>query len=80
MTKAPSAGSSGTPATPGQAPDPVQVYGIAGIPEIAPGADLAGLHADAVTAPGGPGMKDGDILVVTSKVVSMAEGRVAAMT
>jgi coenzyme F420-0:L-glutamate ligase/coenzyme F420-1:gamma-L-glutamate ligase len=58
----------------------VRVFGIAGIPEVTPGADLAGLIADAATAPGGPGLEDGDILVVTSKVVSKAEGRVAAMT
>jgi coenzyme F420-0:L-glutamate ligase/coenzyme F420-1:gamma-L-glutamate ligase len=58
----------------------VQVFGIAGIPEITQGADLAGLIADAATAPGGPGLQDGDILVITSKVVSKAEGRVAAMT
>jgi coenzyme F420-0:L-glutamate ligase/coenzyme F420-1:gamma-L-glutamate ligase len=58
----------------------VQVFGIAGIPEITQGADLAGLIADAATAPGGPGLEDGDILVVTSKVISKAEGRVAAMT
>src|SRR6202000_3383098 len=55
-------------------------FGIAGIPEITQGADLAGLIADAATAPGGPGLEDGDILVVTSKVVSKAEGRVTAMT
>jgi coenzyme F420-0:L-glutamate ligase/coenzyme F420-1:gamma-L-glutamate ligase len=58
----------------------VRVFGIAGIPEITQGADLAGLIADAATAPDGPGLEDGDILVVTSKVVSKAEGRVAAMT
>jgi len=44
------------------------------------GDDLAGLIADAVAGPGGPGLEDGDILVVTSKIVSKAEGRVAAMT
>jgi len=59
---------------------PVQLYGIAGIPEVSPGDDLAGLIAGAAAAPGGPGLQDGDILVVTSKVVSKAEGRVAAMT
>ena len=82
MTKAPdpAQGSPAVPAVPGQAPDPVRVFGIAGIPEITPGADLAGLIADAATGPGGPGLEDGDILVVTSKVVSKAEGRVAAMT
>ena len=82
MTKAPdpSHGPAAVPAAPRQAPEPVQVFGIAGIPEITQGADLAGLIADAATAPGGPGLQDGDILVVTSKVVSKAEGRVAAMT
>ena len=58
----------------------MQIYGIAGIPEIAAGADLAGLIAEAAVAPGGPGLLDGDILVVTSKVVSKAEGRVVAMS
>jgi coenzyme F420-0:L-glutamate ligase/coenzyme F420-1:gamma-L-glutamate ligase len=82
MTKAPdpSQGPAAVPAAPRQAPDPVRVFGIAGIPEITQGADLAGLIADAATAPGGPGLEDGDILVVTSKVISKAEGRVAAMT
>ena len=56
------------------------VSGISGIPEISPGDDLAALIADAAAAPGGPGLLDGDILVVTSKVVSKAEGRVAAMS
>jgi len=82
MTKAPdpSHGPAAAPAAPRQAPEAVQVFGIAGIPEITQGADLAGLIADAATAPGGPGLEDGDILVVTSKVVSKAEGRVAAVT
>jgi coenzyme F420-0:L-glutamate ligase / coenzyme F420-1:gamma-L-glutamate ligase len=85
MTKAQASGAqasgaSAVPAAPHEAPGPVQIFGIAGIPEISPGADLAGLIADAVTAPGGPGLLDGDILVVTSKAVSKAEGRVAAMS
>src|ERR1700728_1922801 len=68
------------PTTPLQAPAAVQIYGVSGIPEVSPGADLAGLIADAAAAPGGPGLHDGDILVVTSKVVSKAEGRVARMS
>ena len=56
------------------------VSGISGIPEISPGDDLAALIVEAATAPGGPGLLDGDILVVTSKVVSKAEGRVATMS
>ena len=79
MTKAPSDGTSAIPETPVEAPAPVQLYGVAGIPEVSPGDDLAGLIADAATAPGGPGLQDGDILVVTSKIISKAEGRVAAM-
>jgi coenzyme F420-0:L-glutamate ligase/coenzyme F420-1:gamma-L-glutamate ligase len=57
-----------------------RISGISGIPEISPGDDLAALIADAAGAPGGPGLLDGDILVVTSKAVSKAEGRVAAMS
>jgi coenzyme F420-0:L-glutamate ligase / coenzyme F420-1:gamma-L-glutamate ligase len=44
---------------------------VTGLPEVTAGADLAALLADAV-----PDLRDGDILVVTSKVVSKAEGRV----
>jgi coenzyme F420-0:L-glutamate ligase / coenzyme F420-1:gamma-L-glutamate ligase len=47
------------------------VIGVPGLPEIAPGADLARLIGDAA-----PDLRDGDILVVTSKIVSKAEGRV----
>ena len=71
----------GPPAGAGaRAPGPVHILGIAGIPEITPGADLAALIAEAAVAPGGPWLLDGDILVVTSKVVSKAEGRVVAMS
>jgi coenzyme F420-0:L-glutamate ligase/coenzyme F420-1:gamma-L-glutamate ligase len=55
---------------------PVTVTGVAGLPEIGAGDDLAALLARALLADGGPGLADGDILVVTSKVVSKAEGRV----
>jgi len=51
------------------------VYGITGMPEISPGDDLAALIADAVTA-SGLDLRDDDILVVTSKVVSKTEGLV----
>jgi coenzyme F420-0:L-glutamate ligase/coenzyme F420-1:gamma-L-glutamate ligase len=57
-------------------PPAVTVLPVAGIPEITPGADLAGLIADAAMA--GPGLSDGDILVITSKIVSKAEDRVVA--
>ncbi|MFC4049387.1 coenzyme F420-0:L-glutamate ligase [Actinomadura syzygii] len=46
-----------------------EVFGIPGLPEVAEGDDIAALiPADAV--------RDGDLLVVTSKIVSKAEGRV----
>jgi coenzyme F420-0:L-glutamate ligase/coenzyme F420-1:gamma-L-glutamate ligase len=47
------------------------VTGVAGLPEIEPGADLGQLISDAVAD-----LRDGDIMVVTSKIVSKAEGRV----
>ena len=51
---------------------------VLGLGEIEPGADLAAailaaLHQQAL------GLRDGDILVVTQKVVSKAEGRVVAL-
>jgi coenzyme F420-0:L-glutamate ligase/coenzyme F420-1:gamma-L-glutamate ligase len=80
MTKAPVGSEPTRPSVAEAAPAPVQLYGIAGIPEISPGDDLAALIAAAAASPGGPGLQDGDILVVTSKVVSKAEGRIATMT
>jgi len=47
------------------------VTGVAGLPEIEPGADLGQLISDAAGD-----LRDGDIVVVTSKIVSKAEGRV----
>jgi coenzyme F420-0:L-glutamate ligase/coenzyme F420-1:gamma-L-glutamate ligase len=44
---------------------------IAGLPEIAPGDDLAALIA--------PHVREGDVVVVAHKVVSKAEGRVVAL-
>jgi len=56
----------------------LHVSGIPGIPEISPGDDLGALIAGAARAETGPGLRDGDIVVVTSKVVSKAEGRVVS--
>ena len=53
------------------------VLPVPGLPEISPGADLAGLIGEAAMA--GPGLADGDILVITSKIVSKAEDRVVSM-
>jgi len=59
-------------------PAEVHISGVSGIPEIASGDDVARLIADAALAEGGPGLQAGDILVVTSKIVSKAEGRVVS--
>lgn len=52
-----------------------QVWALAGIPEVRPGDELAKLIAEAAGAEGRPGLADGDIVIVTSKIVSKAEGR-----
>lgn len=57
----------------------ISVLPVAGIPEVRPGDDLAGLIADGLTA-GGIGLADEDVLVVTQKVVSKAEGRVVDLS
>jgi coenzyme F420-0:L-glutamate ligase / coenzyme F420-1:gamma-L-glutamate ligase len=53
---------------------PLTIFPVAGLPEVRAGDDLATLIAHAALA--APGLLDGDILVVTSKIVSKAEGRV----
>ncbi|MEW1832250.1 coenzyme F420-0:L-glutamate ligase [Streptomyces sp. NPDC088196] len=48
-----------------------RVWAVPGLPEVAAGDDLAKLIAAAE-----PGLVDGDVLLVTSKIVSKAEGRI----
>src|SRR3954471_19032779 len=50
-------------------PDGFQVLPVRGISEVRPGDDLAALIASTAD------LQDGDVVVVTSKVVSKAEGR-----
>ena len=52
----------------------LSVFAIGGIGEITPGMDLAMVIGDAVAGE----LADGDILAVTSKIVSNAEGRIVA--
>ena len=53
----------------------LEVVGLGGIGEVGPGDDLVALVLAAVADdPAGP-LRDGDVLVVTSKVVSKSEGR-----
>ncbi|UFQ16031.1 MULTISPECIES: coenzyme F420-0:L-glutamate ligase [Streptomyces] len=48
-----------------------RVWAVPGLPEVREGDDLAKLIAAAE-----PGLADGDVLIVTSKIVSKAEGRI----
>jgi coenzyme F420-0:L-glutamate ligase/coenzyme F420-1:gamma-L-glutamate ligase len=54
-----------------QGADGYRVWAVGGLPEVAPGDDLAKLIAAAE-----PALADGDVLLVTSKIVSKAEGRI----
>jgi coenzyme F420-0:L-glutamate ligase/coenzyme F420-1:gamma-L-glutamate ligase len=66
--------------TPEPVPVPhVQVIGIAGIPEIDGGDELGGIIVAAADRQGTP-ILGGDILVVTQKIVSKAEGRVVDLS
>lgn len=60
--------------------DELRVWAPDGIGEVLPGDDLVALVLGALTADGDPAHRpaDGDVLVLTSKVVSKAEGRVVA--
>nr|WP_042195562.1 coenzyme F420-0:L-glutamate ligase [Kibdelosporangium sp. MJ126-NF4]CEL22088.1 Coenzyme F420-0:L-glutamate ligase @ Coenzyme F420-1:L-glutamate ligase / domain of unknown function [Kibdelosporangium sp. MJ126-NF4]CTQ92869.1 Coenzyme F420-0:L-glutamate ligase @ Coenzyme F420-1:L-glutamate ligase / domain of unknown function [Kibdelosporangium sp. MJ126-NF4] len=52
----------------------ITVMGVTGLPEFRPGDDLADAIASAA-----PWLADGDVLVVTSKVVSKVEGRLVTV-
>ena len=60
----------------------LQVVGLTGIGEIRPGDDLVDVIASALPCAQWPdgtsGVHDGDIVVVTSKIVSKAEGRIVS--
>jgi coenzyme F420-0:L-glutamate ligase / coenzyme F420-1:gamma-L-glutamate ligase len=53
----------------------LEIWGVEGIGEIRPGDPLAELIAGACAAPPNGPLADGDVLVVTQKIVSKAEGR-----
>jgi coenzyme F420-0:L-glutamate ligase/coenzyme F420-1:gamma-L-glutamate ligase len=52
----------------------LQIWALEGIPEVVPSTNLF----EVITAAVGETLQDGDILVVTSKIVSKAEGRIVA--
>jgi coenzyme F420-0:L-glutamate ligase/coenzyme F420-1:gamma-L-glutamate ligase len=55
---------------------PLSARALDGLPEVAPGADLAGLIAGALDEP----LSDRDVVVVAHKVVSKAEGCVRSLS
>jgi coenzyme F420-0:L-glutamate ligase/coenzyme F420-1:gamma-L-glutamate ligase len=57
----------------GSAQPALSIVGVTGLPEIGRGDDLAGLVAERAE------LADGDVVVVTQKVVSKSEGRVVAV-
>lgn len=77
-TPAPSAASAASEAL--QVPEALQVVGVTGLPEVTGDTDLARELAEGLAAvvwpDGSVGVGAGDIVVITSKVVSKAEGRV----
>ena len=56
----------------------LRVIGLGGLPDVRPGDDIAALILEAAE---GQGIRlvEGDVLVVTQKIVSKAEGRVVAL-
>ena len=57
-------------------PAAVQIMGLGGVPEIHPGDDLAAII---LTASASMPLQRGDILVITHKIVSKAEGQLVAL-
>ncbi len=57
----------------------LELHAVRGVGDVRAGDDLARVLAAALTAEDGPGLRDGDVLVVTSKVVAKAEGRVVVL-
>ena len=56
-------------------PPRVEVIGVTGLPEVKAGDRVGDLIADAAAAQATP-LRDSDLLVVTQKIVSKAEGRI----
>lgn len=56
----------------------IEIFAPSGIAEVSAGADVAGIIAAAISSSEPGGLHDGDVIVVTSKIISKAEGRFAA--
>lgn len=77
----PGGGSSEEPPATGSAAGRLTVIALEGIPEVVPGADLVALIGDALEAtPGALPLAEDDVLVVTQKVVSKAEGAIVDLS
>ncbi len=57
----------------------LRILPVTGIGEITEASDLAGIIAEACAADPATDLVDGDVLVVTQKIVSKAEGRIEAI-
>ncbi len=56
----------------------ITILPLPGLPLVQPGHDLAALVAEAIQR-AGTGLRGGDVLVVSQKIVSKAEGRIAKL-
>lgn len=63
----------------GPAAPRLTVFGLPGLPEVVPGSPLAELVAGVCAEHPDLALADGDVVVVTQKVVSKAEGRLVAV-
>jgi coenzyme F420-0:L-glutamate ligase/coenzyme F420-1:gamma-L-glutamate ligase len=69
----------GAPAAPPSPPaSRLEVFGIRGLPDLRPGDDLAGLALARAAAQGTP-FEPGDVVVLSQKAVSKAEGRLVRL-
>ena len=63
--------------TDGPEPSMIMIFAPSGLGEVAPGAPLAEMIMELVAGHSQGPLRDGDIVVVTSKIISKAEGRTA---
>ena len=57
----------------------ITAWGVTGIGEITPGMQIGDIVAEACSAPPNGPLEDGDVVVVTQKIVSKAEDRLVAI-
>ena len=57
----------------------LEIFGVAGLPEVRAGDDLAGMIGTAAATDATTRLQDGDVVVVTQKIVSKAEDMLVAV-